>query len=126
MSQSFFTMAIQIALSHHERWDGGGYPHRLAGEEIPLSARIMSLADVYDALRSRRPYKEPMDHDQASSIIMDGAGTQFDPTLTETFKSCHEEFVAIATEFSDEAATILADTKKVFTPISILFDYFKE
>ncbi|PTA66798.1 HD domain-containing phosphohydrolase [Deinococcus arcticus] len=71
---------------HHERWDGQGYPDRLAGEQIPLLARVFALCDVYDALTSVRPYKGAMGHEQAMAIIVQGAGTQFDPQLTELFR----------------------------------------
>ena len=111
-SLSFFTMAIQIALSHHERWDGVGYPHRVAGVEIPLSARIMALADVYDALRSRRSYKEPMDHERACSIIREDAAKQFDPEIVKTFNVCHDEFREISSEFSEQSAIVSADQSR--------------
>ena len=77
--------AHQVVRHHHERWDGAGYPDRLAGEQIPLLARIFALCDVYDALTSARPYKAAMPHEQATVIILDGAGTQFDPFLTDVF-----------------------------------------
>ncbi len=77
----FLKMARDIARSHHERWDGAGYPDSIAGEIIPLSARIMSVADVYDALTSRRIYKPPMGHEDAMRALREGAGSQFDPTL---------------------------------------------
>ena len=75
----FLEMARDIALGHHERYDGRGYPHGLAGEEIPLSARIMAVADVYDALTSRRVYKEAYSHERTKSMIIDETGTHFDP-----------------------------------------------
>ena len=77
--------AREIAIGHHEKWDGSGYPHKLSGREIPLSARVMAIADVYDALRTKRPYKEPFDAVQAYSIILEGNGTHFDPVLVEAF-----------------------------------------
>lgn len=83
----FLSMASAIARSHHEKWDGSGYPNGLAESQIPLSARIVALSDVYDALRSRRPYKEPMSVDQAVSIILDGTGAHFDPEIVDTFLS---------------------------------------
>jgi putative two-component system response regulator len=82
---SFINMGIFIARSHHERWDGSGYPDGLAGDAIPLPARIMAVADVYDALRSRRCYKEPMNRLQSREIIIHGSGSQFDPILVDGF-----------------------------------------
>ena len=76
-------MARNIAASHHERWDGGGYPAKISGRDIPLEARIVSVADVYDALTSKRVYKPPMEHAQALALIVAGAGTQFDPQIVE-------------------------------------------
>ena len=91
-----------IALGHHERWDGSGYPHGLKGEQIPLEARILSLVDVYDALRSKRHYKEPFDHVKTCKIILEGDGRvmphHFDPKLIELFKKIHPEFEKIFDE----------------------------
>ncbi len=81
----FIAMGIEVARSHHERWDGGGYPDGLAGEMIPLSARIMAVADVYDALRSRRSYKPALPHEESLGIITRGRGTQFDPDVVDAF-----------------------------------------
>lgn len=81
----FITMCIDIARSHHEWWNGTGYPDKLAGENIPLPARIVALADVYDALRSKRPYKEPRSHEESVGIIKSESGAHFDPALTEIF-----------------------------------------
>ena len=75
-----------IVESHHERWDGGGYPHGLAGEAIPLSARVLCIADVYDALTSKRGYKEALSHDAAMALMRADVGTQFDPTLFAAFE----------------------------------------
>lgn len=83
--RSFYTLAREIALYHHEKWDGSGYPEGLAGEAIPLSARITALADVYDALTSERPYKNAIAHDKAVEIIREGRGTQFDPDVVDAF-----------------------------------------
>lgn len=83
-------MGAEIALGHHERWDGGGYPRGLKGEEIPLPARIMQICDVYDALRSRRPYKEPFTHERSLEIIARGDGrtmpSHFDPAVLDAFR----------------------------------------
>jgi len=77
----FLSLAKEICAYHHEKWDGSGYPYGLKGEQIPISARIVAVADVYDALRSRRPYKEPMTHEAAFDIILEGAGKHFDPSV---------------------------------------------
>ena len=82
---SYIDVAINIAKYHHERYDGTGYPEQLKGEDIPLEARIMALADVYDALISKRPYKEAFSKEKALEIIKDGTGTQFDPELAPIF-----------------------------------------
>jgi putative two-component system response regulator len=85
-------MGMEIALNHHERWDGSGYPKGKAGESIPLAARIMSLADVYDALRSKRVYKEAYTHEKSMEIILAGKGSHFDPLLVEVFSENQEQF----------------------------------
>ena len=81
----FAHIASEIAKSHHERWDGQGYPNGLKGEEIPLLARIMSIVDVYDAMTSKRPYKDPISHEKTMAFIAANSGTQFDPKLVEEF-----------------------------------------
>ncbi len=91
--------ARNLATYHHERWDGKGYPTGLAGEEIPLSARIMSVADVFDALVSRRSYKEPFPFEKAMDIIREGAGTQFDPEVVRAFVDASDEARAISEQF---------------------------
>jgi putative two-component system response regulator len=98
---SFLYYAREIAHFHHEKWDGSGYPDKLSGEDIPLSARIMAIADVYDALISRRPYKEPFSHEKAVGIILDGKGKHFDPVLVDSFQVIHSEFDMIAKNFQD-------------------------
>lgn len=92
----FLQVAEDIAYCHHERWDGTGYPRGLGGEDIPLCGRIMALADVYDALISRRIYKPPFTHTEALQIIRDGRGTHFDPLLTDVFLVHSENMRAIA------------------------------
>lgn len=81
----FLEIAENMAMYHHERWDGTGYPCKLKGTDIPLSARIMSIVDVYDALTSKRPYKEPFSHEESMAIIAEGRETQFDPDLVDEF-----------------------------------------
>jgi HD-GYP domain-containing protein (c-di-GMP phosphodiesterase class II) len=93
--QSFLTLAATIALSHHEKYDGTGYPYGSAGEQIPLSARISALADVYDALTSARPYKEAWSHERAMEEIVGQARSHFDPVLVEIFQSVHGQFAEV-------------------------------
>lgn len=101
---NFLEMAREIALYHHERWDGRGYPAGLAGEEIPLAARIVAIADVYDALRVKRVYKESKPHEECVRIIREDAGQHFDPNLVEVFLSIQHQFQEISDRFGDEAA----------------------
>jgi putative two-component system response regulator len=100
----FLDCAIQIARHHHERWDGRGYPDGLVGEQIPLAARLMALADVFDALISRRVYKPPMPFDEARDAIVAGRGTQFDPDVVDAFVACYDDFCTIAHQHSDNDA----------------------
>lgn len=100
-SSSFLRFAKEIAYGHHERWDGQGYPQQLAGEAIPLSARLMAVADVYDALISHRVYKPPFPHTQAVSMILEGRGTHFDPQIIDAFMELQEEFRQIALTHAD-------------------------
>lgn len=98
---SFLQRAREIAYSHQEKWDGSGYPEGLSGEAIPLSARLMAVADVYDALISRRVYKAPMSHQEAVKIIAEGRGSHFDPDLVDAFLHIADQFAAIARRFAD-------------------------
>ncbi|HEX5806398.1 MAG TPA: two-component system response regulator [Macromonas sp.] len=100
---SFLRYAREIAYTHHERWDGNGYPQGLAGDDIPVSGRLMAVADVYDALISRRVYKPPFSHEKAVQIITEGAGGHFDPRIVAAFLQIENRFRAIAAEFRDEA-----------------------
>lgn len=97
----FLRTAKEIAYSHQEKWDGSGYPQGLAGDAIPLSARLMALADVCDALISRRVYKEPMSHEQAAAILREGRGSHFDPDVADAFCAIEDEFRAIAARYRD-------------------------
>ncbi|MEW5903971.1 MAG: two-component system response regulator [Pseudomonadota bacterium] len=99
---AYFDVARQIARSHHEKWDGSGYPDGLAGDAIPLAARLMAVADVYDALIARRPYKEPMTHAQATTFLQNGSGQHFDPDVVAAFMQLQERFHAIAAQWQDE------------------------
>lgn len=96
----FLEMARQIAYYHHERWDGSGYPRKRSEDDIPLCARIVSVADVYDALRTKRPYKQPLPHQESREIILSGIGTQFDPEVVNAFLENEAEFERISAECS--------------------------
>ncbi|MBC9249739.1 two-component system response regulator [Pseudomonas alcaligenes] len=97
----FLHFAKEIAYSHQEKWDGSGYPEGLAADDIPISARLMAVADVYDALISRRVYKPGMPHEQAVAIIREGRGSHFDPDICDAFLANAEQFHAIAERFAD-------------------------
>jgi putative two-component system response regulator len=101
-SVSFLRFAKEMAYTHHERWDGKGYPEGLSGEMIPISGRLMALADVYDALISRRVYKDPIPHDIAAAMIEAEAGKQFDPVVIAAFAELAERFREISITYSDE------------------------
>jgi putative two-component system response regulator len=98
-SNNFLMFARQIAHSHQERWDGSGYPERLAGERIPVAARLMAVADVYDALISSRVYKPAFSHQQAVTIMREGRGTHFDPDVLDAFFALEGRFAAIAAQY---------------------------
>lgn len=97
----FFSCAKEIIRHHHEKWDGSGYPDGLAGESIPLSARLMAIADVYDALVSKRVYKEGMNHEDSFALIREGRGKHFDPELVDAFLAIPDEIQAIARRWRD-------------------------
>jgi len=98
----FLALAKEIAHYHHEKWDGSGYPERLAGDDIPISARLMALADVFDALICRRVYKPPIPLAEATRIILDGRGTHFDPDIVDAFERTAGTFAEIAARYSDD------------------------
>lgn len=100
-TNSFLHIAREIAYGHHEKWDGSGYPNGLSGDAIPLPARLMAIADVYDALTSRRVYKSSMAHADAAAIIADGYGKHFDPAIVDAFFKIERSFVEIAHELAD-------------------------
>jgi putative two-component system response regulator len=91
----------EMAYSHHEKWDGSGYPQKLSGDQIPLSARLVAIADVYDALISNRVYKDGVPHDQAVAIIFQGRASHFDPDMVDAFIEIQDEFQAIAQRYPD-------------------------
>lgn len=98
------TLVKEVVLSHQEKWDGTGYPQGLAGRQIPLSARIIALADVFDALISNKVYKDGVSHDQAMQVVFSERGTHFDPDLVDAFVEIQTEFAAIAQRFTDTDA----------------------
>jgi len=98
----YLKMSADIALSHHEKFDGTGYPDGLKGQAIPIAARIVALADVYDALVSRRVYKDAYPTDMAKAIILQGNGTHFDPTMVVAFLACEDSFIQISERFRDK------------------------
>lgn len=97
----FLQMAHEIALCHHEKYDGSGYPRGLSGDDIPLAGRIVALADVYDALTSKRVYKNAYSHEKARAIITDGSGKHFDPAIVDAFLEVEDEFVQIRRQYQD-------------------------
>jgi putative two-component system response regulator len=105
-SAKFLQIARDIASSHHERWDGSGYPFGLVGLQIPLCARIVSLADVYDALTNKRIYKEAFSHVDARSMIVEGKGSQFDPTIVDAFLQIDAQFELIRERFSESRTEV--------------------
>ena len=108
---SFLTLAREIAYCHQEKWDGSGYPQGLKGESIPVSARLMAIADVYDALISKRVYKPPFPHEKAVEIIREGRDRHFDPIITDAFLEHHKEFRAIAVRFTDSDEEVAAKAR---------------
>ena len=104
MPLEFLLLAKEIAHWHHEKWDGSGYPDALSGDAIPISARLMAVADVFDALISQRVYKPAMPYAQAREIIAAERGRHFDPDVTDAFLAGFADFVAIADQYSDAGA----------------------
>ncbi|GAB6057853.1 response regulator [Desulfonatronum parangueonense] len=98
----YLRMSAEIARSHHERFDGGGYPDGLAGEPIPLSGRILAVADVYDALISKRVYKEAFSHADTRKIILEGRGAHFDPNIVDAFLACEDDIIELAARLKED------------------------
>ena len=113
MKVDFLHYAKEIAYGHQEKWDGSGYPQGLKGEQIPPSARLMAVADVYDALVSRRVYKESMSHEAARDIMVQGRGTHFDPDILDAFLELETEFRAVADRYRDSDAEMDAVRARV-------------
>ncbi len=113
MEVDFLRVAKEIAYCHHEKWDGTGYPEGTKGDAIPISARLMAVADVYDALISRRIYKEGMPQAKAMGIIKEGRGTHFDPDVVDAAELLLAEFADIATRFADSDADLIAKDKQL-------------
>lgn len=107
-SNSFLSLAEDIAYTHHEKWDGSGYPNGLKGDEISISGRLMALADVYDALISKRVYKEAFSHEKARGIIIDGKGRHFDPDIVDVFVEIEDTFREIADQYADNPVAEVA------------------
>ncbi|MBF0588232.1 MAG: two-component system response regulator [Magnetococcales bacterium] len=107
-ADNFLIFAKEIAYYHHEKWDGGGYPEGLKGDDIPISARLMAIADVYDALISRRVYKPPFPHEKALAIIQEGRGSHFDPDMVDAFMEISEKFFEVAQKFADSEEDLQA------------------
>ncbi|MFT5660126.1 MAG: HD-GYP domain-containing protein (c-di-GMP phosphodiesterase class II) [Sulfurimonas sp.] len=101
-ANDFFITGRNIAHYHHEKWDGSGYPEAIKGLEIPIEARLMALADVYDALINKRVYKEAFSYEDTIQIIIDGRGTHFDPIMVDAFLECQDEFMYIAELYADQ------------------------
>ncbi|MCA9234715.1 MAG: response regulator [Planctomycetales bacterium] len=115
-SASYLKVARDIAWTHHERYDGTGYPNGLAGEDIPLCGRIMAVADVYDALTTKRVYKDAMPHHEAKEILLAGCGTQFDPAVIDAFEQGEMEFIRIKEMMEDQGESTEPEPNAVDSP----------
>ena len=114
---SFLTIAKEIAYSHQEKYDGSGYPCNLVGDDIPISARLMAVADVYDALISRGVYKDGMSHEKATAILVEGRGNHFDPDILDAYLELQPEFRAIAARYVDSDADLLERAARAPDPV---------
>ena len=106
-SSTFLRIAAELCRSHHEKWDGEGYPDGLSGRDIPLAGRLMAVADVYDALISSRVYKPPFSHADATAIILEGKATHFDPDIIDAYERIHKKFERISTEMADQEEPVM-------------------
>ncbi|HEY0661813.1 MAG TPA: two-component system response regulator [Lysobacter sp.] len=109
----FLQMAKDIAYGHHEKWDGAGYPQGVGGDDIPIPARLMALADVYDAVISRRVYKPAKTHEYAMDILLEGRASHFDPDIVDAFFEIHEEFRQIAARFADGDREVALEAQRL-------------
>ena len=109
----FLTMAEEVAVGHHEWYDGSGYPNGLSGRAIPLSARIVALADVYDALTTKRVYKDAFSHERAATMILQSSGVQFDPDVVDAFLQREDEFAATAAALADDVDDAAAAARRI-------------
>jgi putative two-component system response regulator len=115
----FLRMAHDIALTHHEWYDGSGYPQGLVGDEIPLCGRIVALADVYDALTAKRVYKNAFTHDVAKSVILEESGVHFDPDIVDAFLEAEQEFIDIQRRFANAESGDLQDLEFVSNNLAV-------
>ncbi len=118
MKVDFLACAKEIAYGHQEKWDGSGYPIGQMGDSIPISARLMALADVYDALISRRVYKAAMPHEAARQIILEGSGKHFDPDVVQAFLACEAEFQTIAAQYKDSDGDLEAEARRIANDVA--------
>jgi putative two-component system response regulator len=116
---SFLSMGRDIAYYHHEKWNGSGYPFNIGGTEIPLAARIVALGDVYDALTSRRPYKEAFSHEKSRAIILEGRATHFDPDVVDAFLAREERFIEIRRSFHDKGHSRIQELINTLNALNI-------
>lgn len=114
---SFLRFAKEIVYAHHERWDGSGYPEGVTGESIPLSARLMAVADVYDALTSKRVYKEACTHEKAAELIAEEAGKHFDPDIVQVFLKCQGKFKEISARYQEQPAYVTESSRDEPRPL---------
>ena len=113
----FLRIAKEIAYSHQEKWNGSGYPEGLQGDDIPISARLMAVADVYDALTTKRAYKSAMTHEQALHIIGEERGAHFDPDIVDAFMECEDKFRAIANRYKDSQQALVQQTARMIADL---------
>ena len=113
MRVDFLRFAKEIAYCHQEKWDGSGYPEGKGGDDIPISARLMAVADVYDALVSRRVYKSGMPHEEALAVLVEGRGSHFDPDAVDAFVEIESEIRGIAALFRDSDADMTEKAKSL-------------